>query len=79
MAVEYKLHLTDEGREYPHYWELCIGSCHEATVLREDVREHIKRAHKECGFQYLRFHGIFDDDMSVVLKDMFTGNSIFFL
>lgn len=27
----------------------------------------MKRAHDELGFQYVRFHGLFDDDMSVVL------------
>lgn len=68
--VEYKISVNEIGRPYPHYWETCVGSCHAATVLREDVREHIRKAHKECGFQYLRFHGLFDDDMSVYFKGM---------
>ncbi len=67
MAIEYRIDLTKEGRSYPHYWEMCVGSCHAATVLREDVREHIRNAHRDCGFQYLRFHGLLDDDMSVVI------------
>ena len=32
----------------------------------------MRAAHRDCGFQYLRFHGLFDDDMSVVLVDSFT-------
>ena len=49
MSVKYEIELEQQGREYPHYWEMCVGSCHAATILREDVREHIRKAHKECG------------------------------
>ena len=58
MAVKYEIDLNETGKEFPHYWELCVGSCHAATVLREDVRSQIRKAHEECGFQYLRFHGL---------------------
>lgn len=74
--IEYTVFCEEQGRPYPHYWELCIGSCHAATVLREDVRNHIRNAHRDCGFRYLRFHGLFDDDMSVVIKPMFGGEEI---
>lgn len=70
MAVKYKILCEEEGYVYPHYWEYCVGSCHAATVLREDVREHIRKAHRDCGFTHLRFHGLFDDDMSVVFRPM---------
>lgn len=70
MSVKYSVDLTQEGRDYPHYWEFCVGSCHAPTILREDVREQIRKAHREIGFRYLRFHGLFDDDMSVVIQPM---------
>ncbi len=70
MSVMYQLDLNQKGRQYPHYWEMCVGSCHASTILREDVRQQIRKAHKEIGFQYLRFHGLFDDDMSVVINPM---------
>ncbi len=54
---------------FPHYWEMCVGSCHAATALREDYRRQLRQAHEELGFRYVRFHGLFDDDMSVVLAD----------
>ena len=76
MAIQYGIHLSEEGRPYPHYWELCVGSCHAATILRADVQEQIRRAHREIGFRYLRFHGLLDDDMSVVLPGgFFPGES----
>lgn len=38
-----------------------------AMLLREDVRNQIRKAHEEIGFEYIRFHGLLDDDMSVVI------------
>ena len=70
MAIQYSVDLAEKGREFPHYWELCVGSCHAATLLRADVQEHIRMAHREIGFRYIRFHGLLDDDMSVVIKPM---------
>lgn len=70
MAVTYYVDAEKEGRDYPHYWEKCVGSCHAATLLREDVRNQIRRAHEEIGFEYIRFHGLLDDDMSVVIAPM---------
>lgn len=73
MSAKYTINLNEEGREFPHYWELSVGSCHAATMLRADVQEHIKKAHRDIGFQYLRFHGLLDDDMSVVIPPMMPG------
>ncbi len=74
MPVQYAVDLAQQGRPFPHYWEFCVGSCHAATILREDVRNQIRKAHKEIGFQYLRFHGLFDDDMSVVIQSRMPGS-----
>lgn len=73
MSVQYGINLNEMGREFPHYWEFCVGSCHAATILRADVQNQIRQAHEEIGFQYLRFHGLLDDDMSVVISPMIPG------
>ena len=41
--------INNNGKttEFPHYWELCVGSCHAYTALREDYRRQLKRAHDE--------------------------------
>lgn len=70
MSITYKINCEETGRPYPHYWEYCVRSCHAATLLREDVRNHIRHAHKDCGFTHVRCHGLFDDDMSVVITPM---------
>ncbi len=51
------------------YWTKCVGSCHAATALREDWRNHLRQCREEFGFEYVRFHGLLDDDMSVCLRN----------
>ena len=61
---------------FPHYWEVCVGSCHAYTALREDYRQQLTKAHQELGFKYVRFHGLFDDEMSVCIENFdFNGQS----
>lgn len=55
--------------EWNHYWERCVGSGHGLLGLRSDWQKHLKIVHDSLGFKYVRFHGILDDDMSVVLDD----------
>ncbi|MGN1022717.1 MAG: beta-xylosidase [Lachnospiraceae bacterium] len=69
----YTFDLERAGEAFPHYWELCVGSCHAAMLLRADLQEQIRQAHRDIGFQYIRFHGLFDDDMSVVIEPMIPG------
>ena len=52
--------------KFDHYWEKCVGACHAYTALREDYRMMLRKAKKDLGFQYVRFHGLFNDQMSVV-------------
>jgi xylan 1,4-beta-xylosidase len=50
------------------YWTKCVGSCHAATALREDWRAQLRKCREELGFEYVRFHGLLDDDMSVCVR-----------
>lgn len=52
-------------RPLDHYWERCVGSGHAALGLRSDWRAQLKRCREELGFEYVRFHGLLNDDMSV--------------
>lgn len=44
-------------------WQMGFGNCHAYLLHRTDVCEHIKLAHDELGIQYIRCHGVLDDDM----------------
>ncbi len=64
----FSINLDAQTIPFPHYWERCVGSCHAAMGLREDWRRQLKNCHDELGFQYVRFHGLLDDDMSVYVQ-----------
>jgi len=64
----FTIDLTTKTTPFPHYWEKCVGSGHALLALREDWRQHLKKCHDELGFQYVRFHGLLNDDMSVYKK-----------
>ena len=46
------------------FWQLCVGADHPGILLRPANLEQLRLAHREIGFKYIRFHGIFHDDMN---------------
>jgi len=71
----FDLDLSSPLLPYEKHWELCVGSCHGTTALREDYRRQLEQCQREIGFRYVRFHGLFDDDMSVLTRNMRTGKT----
>jgi xylan 1,4-beta-xylosidase len=54
----------------------CVGSGHACLGLRAEWREHLALARRECGFEYVRFHGLLHDDMGVYAEDA-EGDPVF--
>jgi xylan 1,4-beta-xylosidase len=48
---------------------LCVGAGRANEGLRADWQRQLKIAHDECGFTYIRFHGLLSDDMGVYFED----------
>jgi xylan 1,4-beta-xylosidase len=48
---------------------LCIGAGRANEGLRADWQRQLKVAHDQCGFEYIRFHGLLSDDMGVYFED----------
>lgn len=65
---EIRIELDAPSRKKDRSWQKCIGSGHAALAVRKDWCEYVKRVHDELGIQYVRFHGIFDDDMLTVQR-----------
>lgn len=57
------------GSPFTHYWKECVGSGHALLGTRADWQRQLISARNELGFKQVRMHGIFDDDMSVVLQE----------
>ena len=51
------------------FWQLCVGADHPGILLRSANLEHLWLAHGELGFKYIRFHGIFHDDMNAYREE----------
>ena len=69
MPIEFFVDTKDAGTPFPHYWEKCVCSCHAIMGTRADWRDQLEKCHHELGFQYVRFHGLLNDEMSVCKKD----------
>ncbi len=69
MTVHFSVDAQSAGKPFAHYWELCVGSCHAIMGTRQDWREQLEKVHRELGFQYVRFHGLLDDAMSVCKRE----------
>ncbi len=76
LATAQTIDTRAEGQALTHYWSVgtCAGRANEG--LRTSWVEQLQRVHDECGFQYLRMHGLFDDDMCVYDEDR-KGNPIY--
>jgi len=49
-----------------HAWKGCIRQGTATEILRADVQQHLRFLQKELGYQAIRFHATFHDDMGVV-------------
>lgn len=48
-----------------HVWNVCIGAGRANEALRADWQSHFREAVSTLGARYVRFHGLFHDDMFV--------------
>jgi xylan 1,4-beta-xylosidase len=64
------------GKPLVHYWSKVVGAGRANEALRATWQEELTTAHRYGGFQYVRFHGIFHDDMFVYREDK-DGNPIY--
>ncbi|MET8144526.1 beta-xylosidase [Sphaerisporangium sp. NPDC005288] len=56
--------LCDESA-FPHVWAKCIGAGRANEALRADWQRQFAEAAAAFGVEYIRFHGVFHDDMFV--------------
>lgn len=59
----------DPGRPVARHWEVAVGCGDAWSLLRADLQEQLRRAARECGFRYLRCHGVLCDQLQVIRRD----------
>lgn len=50
---------------FPHFWEQTFGSGRAILSLREEYRKDLDTVHEATGFESVRFHGIFHDEVGI--------------
>jgi hypothetical protein len=65
--LTYTINPQNVTGEWTHFFENCVGSGHASLALRADYQQQMRRTRADIGFKQVRFHGLFIDDMSVVL------------
>src|SRR5580704_3420049 len=54
---------------FPHFWEKMFGSERAIVTLRENYRRDLRQVKQITGFEYVRFHAIFHDEVGVYDED----------
>ncbi len=51
------------------FFQKVVGAGRAAEALRADWQRDFKEVQRECGFQYIRFHGLLQDELGVYSED----------
>src|SRR5688572_16324079 len=58
------------------FFKECVGAGRANEGLRADWQQQLAYVRKECGFRYIRMHGLLTDDMAVYKEDG-KGNPVY--
>ena len=61
--------IKNEKGRLDRFFSECIGAGRAAEVMRYIPMKQLQQVQKECPFRYIRFHGIFHEEMDVVRRD----------
>jgi xylan 1,4-beta-xylosidase len=65
--IEVDLHAA--SHPFPHYWEKMFGSGRAILSLRDSYRRDLREVEEVTGFEYIRFHAIFHDEVGLYDED----------
>ena len=72
ISADYR-HVKGTRDGFP---QLVVGAGRAAEGLRADWQRDLRVVHVECGFQYLRMHGLLEDELGVYSEDRH-GNPVY--
>jgi xylan 1,4-beta-xylosidase len=63
--VTVEIDAAAPSHPFPHYWEKMFGSGRAILSLRESYRHDLREVQRVTGFEYVRFHAIFHDEVGL--------------
>jgi xylan 1,4-beta-xylosidase len=63
------INVSGPTHPLPHFWEKMFGSERAIVTLRDNYRRDLRDVKQLTGFQYVRFHAIFHDEVGVYDED----------
>jgi xylan 1,4-beta-xylosidase len=64
-----EIDVSAPAHPFPHYWEKMFGSERAIVTLRHSYRNDLRETKRITGFEYVRFHAVFHDEMGVYDED----------
>src|SRR5467141_2294193 len=71
-----EINATAPPHAFPHFWEKMFGSGRAILSLRESYRHDLLETKRITGFEYVRFHAIFHDEVGLYDEDT-AGKSVY--
>lgn len=66
VSARIQLNVTEIHGHLAHTWKNILAVPSASDLLNSEFRELLKRIQQEIGFRYIRFNGVFSDEMHVV-------------
>ncbi|WP_139955827.1 GH39 family glycosyl hydrolase [Flavicella sediminum] len=66
-AQNVRVNVAKQGKQFDHFWSKMVGAGRANEGLRAGWLEQLEQVQENCGFEYVRFHGLFHDDMFPIL------------
>jgi xylan 1,4-beta-xylosidase len=68
-SEDIEIDASAPSHPFPHFWELVFGSGRAILTLRESYRSDLRAVKGATGFEYVRFHAIFHDEVGIYDED----------
>jgi len=68
-ATRIEIDANAASHPFPHFWEQMFGSGRAILSLRESYLHDLRETKRVTGFEYVRFHAIFHDEVGVYDED----------
>jgi xylan 1,4-beta-xylosidase len=69
LAEAIEIDANAASHPFPHFWEKMFGSGRAILSLRESYRNDLRETERITGFEYVRFHAIFHDEVGLYDED----------